>query len=286
MPESSPTTLIATVGAKPQLVTLALDLLLAQGKLVRQVVVIHTTLDRPETRASIARLGGEFALAYPGVRLRPVCLCDEAGEPLDDVTSEPAIREAFRVLYHEIRVAKSAGQRVHLSIAGGRKTLAVYGMAAAQLLFDAGDAAWHLDSDPQVVQSKTLHAGPGQTRLTPVPVLRWSQVSPTLIGLAQIDDPFDAVQTQERRLREHAARRAQEFVTGALSPAEREAAELVVREGLTNQQIGERLCRSHRTVGNQLSAAYAKLKDFYELPEADRHTLTSVLAMYYLKPTP
>ncbi len=63
MPESRPATLIATVGAKPQLVTLALDLLLAQCELVRQVVVIHATLDRPEPRASMARLGGEFALA-------------------------------------------------------------------------------------------------------------------------------------------------------------------------------------------------------------------------------
>lgn len=275
-------TLIASVGSKPQLVTLALDLLLARGEGVSQVVVIHTSLERPTTRASIARLGSEFALTYPDARLRPVCLCDDGGRPLDDVTSEAAVREAFRVLYREIRAAKGAGRRVHLSIAGGRKALAVYGVAAAQLLFDEGDAAWHLDSDPPVIESQALHAPPGQTRLVPVPVLRWSQVSPLLTELAQIEDPFDAVQTQRKRLREDAGRRAQEFVSGVLSPAEREVVLLVVREGLTNRQIGQRLCRSPRTVGHQLSSAYGKLREFYGLSAADRHTLTAVLAVYFV----
>jgi len=280
MLQSNQATLIATVGSKPQLVTLALDLLLAQGQAVRQAVVVHTSLERPETRAAVARLGGEFALHYPGVQLRPVCLCGAGGQPLDDVSSEPAIREAFRVLYREIRAAKGAGQRVHLSIAGGRKTLAIYGMAAAQLLFDEGDAAWHLDSDPQVVESKTLHAAAGQTRLIPVPVLRWSQINPVLTGLALIDDPFDAVQTQAQRLRDETRRRAHEFVHTVLSPAERKAVELAAREGLTNAQMGARLCRSGRTVGHQLSAAYAKLREFYGLEGADRHTLMAVLGGY------
>jgi CRISPR-associated Csx14 family protein len=274
-------TLIATVGSKPQLVTLALDLLLARGEAVQQAVVIHTSLERSDTRAAVACLGSEFALNYPGVQLRPVCLCGAGGQPLDDVSSEPAIREAFRVLYREIRAAKQAGQRVHLSIAGGRKTLAIYGMAAAQLLFDEGDAAWHLDSDPQVVESKALHAAAGQTRLIPVPVLRWSQVSPMLTDLAGIDDPFDAAQSQARRLQGEAWRRAHTFVQTVLTPAEREAVELLVREGLSNQQIGKRLWRSGRTVGHQLSAAYAKLCAFYELAGADRHTLMAVLGEYF-----
>ena len=277
-------TLIATVGSKPQLVTLALDLLLDRGEPVTQVVVIHTTLERLPTRQSVARLGGEFVVRYPDVRLRPLCLCDGQGQPLADVVSEPAVREAFRVLYHEVRAAKRAERRGHLSIAGGRKTLAVYGMAAAQLLFDQEDAVWHLDSASEVIESQALHAAPGQTRLVPVPVLRWSQISPALTELAQIDDPFDAVQSQEKRLRADAQQRAREFVQTVLTPAEREAVTLVVREGLTNRQTGERLCRSDRTVGHQLSSAYSKLRECYDLPHADRYTLTAVLGVY-LKPT-
>ena len=108
------------------------------------------------------------------------------------------LREAFRVLYREIKTAKQAGRRVHLSIAGGRKTLSIYGMAAAQLLFDPDDSAWHLVSTPELIASQALHAGPGQAQLLSVPVLRWSQISPVLTELAMSDDPFEAVALQEQ----------------------------------------------------------------------------------------
>ena len=62
-----------------------------------------------------------------------------------------------------------------------------------------------------------------------------------------------------------------------LTPAEREVVELAVVEGLTNAEIGARLHKSPRTVGHQLSAAYRKLRGYFGLAAADRHTLTSVL---------
>jgi len=64
-------------------------------------------------------------LTYPFLRLRPICLCDEQGEQYKDLDTEAAPREAFRVLYQEIRDGKRAGRRVHLSIADGRKPVAV-----------------------------------------------------------------------------------------------------------------------------------------------------------------
>ena len=222
-------------------------------------------------------LGAEAALTYPFLRLRPICLCDEQGESYEDLETEAAAREAFRVLYQEIRDSKRAGRRVHLSIAGGREMLAVYGAAAAQLLFDEGDAAWHLVTAPDLKECQALHALPGESRLVPIPVLRWSQISPALTELGRIDDPFEAVQTQERLLRVGALRQAGMFVTQELTPAERKVVELVVVEGLTNVEIGERLHKSPRTVGHQLSAGYRKLRGFFGLVAADRGTLTSVL---------
>jgi hypothetical protein len=94
-----------------------------------------------------------------------------------------------------LTAAQMAG---HLRIAGGRKILAVYGVASAQLMFDEGDAAWHLVSAPDLMESGALHALPGEMQLAPIPVLRWSQISPALTKLGGIDDPFEAVQTQER----------------------------------------------------------------------------------------
>ena len=42
---------------------------------------------------------------------------------------------------------KRAGHLVYLSIASGRKPMTVYGMVAAQLLFDEDDRVWHLLSE-------------------------------------------------------------------------------------------------------------------------------------------
>ena len=273
--------LIAPVGTKPQLVTIALDLLRERGEDVREVAALHTTLDRPATRVSIARLGDEFPRTYPGVRLRPIYLCDERGFPLDDVDSEPAAREAFRVLYREIKAAKQAGRRVHLSIAGGRKIIAVYGMTAAQLLFDPDDRVWHISSAPALVASKALHPRPGEASLIRVPVLRWSEVSPALTDLILSDDPFEALQRQEELLQADALRLARAFVGRALTPSERDVVQLVVCEGLTDPQIAERTCRSVKTVGHHLSSAYRKARATFGLSRADRHTLTALLATYY-----
>lgn len=279
--EEYPAVLIAPLSSKPQLVTIALDLLFAQGTTIGEAVVLHTSLQRPETRQAVACLGREMPRFYPGVRLRPICLCDETGEPLADVDSEPAAREAFRVLYREVKAAKRAGHTVHLSIAGGRKIIAVYAMAVAQMLFGPEDGVWHILSTPELVASRALHPRPGQAALIPVPVLRWSQITPALTDLALSDDPFEALRRQEELRRGDALRAARDFVECHLTPAERAVVELLVREGLTDAQLAARLGRSSKTVGHQLSAAYSKACAHFGLERADRHTLATLLAVYF-----
>jgi len=274
-------TLIAPLGSKPQLVTIALDLLREQNEDVQAVVVLHTTLERDVTRTSIGCLGQEFSLAYPDVRLRPICLCDEQGVPLEDVDSEPAAREAFRVLYREVKQIKQAGHRVHLSIAGGRKIIAVYGMAVAQLLFDEDDRVWHIFSVPSLIESRALHPQAREAALIRVPVLRWSEISPVLTNPAQSDDPFEALRRQEELRQADALKLARQFVEQDLSPAEREVVRLVVCEGLTDAEIAERTYRSPKTVGHHLSSAYQKGRASFGLSRADRHTLTALLSTYY-----
>jgi len=276
-----PSVLIAPLSSKPQLVTIAVDLLCARGERLCETVALHTSPARSATRAALATLDGEFAHRYPDTALRSVCLCDAQGRPFGDIDTEAAARAAFRMLYREIKTAKQQGERVHLSIAGGRKVLAVYAMAAAQLLFDAGDQVWHLVSSPDLVSRAALHPEPGESTLLPIPVLRWSAISPVLTELALSDDPFDAVTRYERWRQADAQRAARQFVQQTLSPAEREVVSLMVRYGLTNAQIGKRTYRSAKTVGHQLSSAYRKARAAYALARADRHTLTSLLAAYF-----
>jgi CRISPR-associated protein Csx14 len=274
--------LIAAVGTKPQLVTIAVDLLQAGGERLEEVVLLHTTLGRVGNRASVGLLTQEFGRVYPDVPLRPVCLCDERGIPLVDVASEAAARAVFQVLYREVKAAKQAGRRVHLSIAGGRKIIAIYGMAVGQLLFDARDRVWHIFSVPTLMESQALHPGVGEASLIRVPVLRWSQISPALTDLILSEDPFEALRRQEAWLETDALRKAQLFTVQELTPAEKDVVRLMVRRGLTNAEIAERTYRSPKTVEHHLSSAYAKARSFFGLMRADRHTLTSLLAPLYL----
>jgi CRISPR-associated protein Csx14 len=266
------------VGTKPQLVTIPVDLLRNRGEELEEVVLLHTTLERAANRASVERLRDEFRRAYRDLALRSVCLCDERGLPLEDVASERAARQAFQILYREVKRAKRAGRCVHLSIAGGRKIIGVYAMAVAQLLFDPDDRVWHLFSELELVESRALHPRDGQASLIRVPVLRWSEISPALTDLILSEDPFEALRRQERRLRTDALRKARLFIHQELTASERDVVTLMVRQGLTNAEIGQRTYRSPRTVEHHLSSAYAKARAFFGLSRADRHTLISLLA--------
>jgi hypothetical protein len=122
--------LIVTLGSKAQIITLTLDLLQQQDELPGEVVVVHTWRDRFETAQALARLQADLPLTYPQITYRSLELCNESG-PLRDVTAPAEVDCAFRALYAEVRAAKLASRSIHMQIAGGRRTLSVFGYYGA-----------------------------------------------------------------------------------------------------------------------------------------------------------
>jgi CRISPR-associated protein (TIGR02584 family) len=281
MPHRADSILIATLGSKAQIITLTLDVLREQDALPVAVTVIHTRRDRPETAAALQRLAVDLARTYPSVIYRSLELCDESG-PLHDVTAPPEVDCAFRALYAEVRAAKLADRMVHMQIAGGRRTLTVFGMATAQMLFDEHDHLWHLSSHPALEESGRLHAGPGEwVRLIPIPVVLWGRLSPVFEELSAVADPFEAAE----RLRQYRLREkwdaARIFVLGTLTGAERRVVELLVREGLTDAEIAARLSLSPRTVERHLGEIYLKAAAHWEMGSVNRAQLITLLHLYY-----
>jgi CRISPR-associated protein Csx14 len=277
--------LVATLGHKPQVVTTATDLLLQQGSSLGEVVAIHTAA-AGELADSVSRLRAEFD-SYPPYRSIPLRLQPIAGPAgaLADVETAADAAAAFRAVYRVVLEAKRvAPQRtIHLSIVGGRKVFAVYGMAVAQLLFDDEDCLWYVLAGGRFLAEGRLHPGPGdEARLVRVPVLRWGTVSPILTDLSRFDDPFQAADHQrEKKIRER-MEEARAYVLGSLSGAERPAVELLALEGLTDEQIAERLSLSARTVSHHLASAYAKARAHWGLPEVGRHQLIALLQMFFV----
>jgi CRISPR-associated protein Csx14 len=139
--------LIATIGTKPQVVTTAVDLLLRDGCSLREVVVVHHSHENSPVNAGLERLRAEFTgfPAYQLIHFMLYCISGPA-VPLADIESEADAEAAFRGLYRLLLEVKRAEptRPIHLSITGGRKVLAVYGMATAQLLFDDEDRLWYV----------------------------------------------------------------------------------------------------------------------------------------------
>lgn len=250
------TVLISTLGSEPQVVTLALDALIAMDIAIDRVDVVHTHPNYEPIYSALKRLQQEFVInrVYSNIQYVTHPLMSDNGI-LTDVVSTQDIEDAFNSLYLLIRQHKRLGNTIHLCIAGGRKTTTVFALSVAYALFDNTDYIWHLVSHPSIIQSKVMHASKG-VQLIPVPFLNLS-----------VDD------TQKQHVLT--------FLSHVLTDVEREIVILMIREGLTNREIAERLHKSIKTVANQLTTIYEKMYRHFALKKpADRATLFIILQKY------
>jgi CRISPR-associated protein Csx14 len=234
--------LIATLGSEPQVVTLTADLLHRRHRPNTTVIVLQTGSSEPRIKRAVDDLAAEFTCypAYRKIVYRPVVLRDDAGQPLDDVDTPAGAQAAFRALYAEARAAKQREERLDICLAGGHKTMSVYAMVAAQLLFEDDDRLWHLVCYGTILSERRMHATPAdETALVELPVLRFSDVPPALSGILNTDDPFEAVQRAATRAAVLKTRRALEFVQHRLTPAERRAVVGLVRDGLSDTELAD-----------------------------------------------
>ncbi|NOZ29565.1 MAG: histidine kinase [Chloroflexi bacterium] len=267
-------TLIATLGGQPQVVTFALDALLARGEPVREVIVVHLSADDDRLRRSLARLSEEFAgERYRGrpcrYRLVPV---RTDGRRLEDIQSEVDADAAWRAMHDLIAGLKSMSERpIHLCIAGGRRILALVALSAAMVHFGHQDQVWHIYTPPAFLErardGAIMHARPEDgVRLVRVPMLPWGAQFPALRELAQMRGQVSAWMSDLAKDRSRCERVWQE-----LTAREREVLRAFA-DGLSPVQVAERLVISLSTVNTHKTRILAICRQVWELSSDERLT--------------
>lgn len=249
------TILLTTLGGKPQVVTFALDWLLAQGEPISQVTVIHLALQDPRTHSSLARLALEFPRRqhYSNgdhkLRYEPIEIT-RSKIPLLEINNEAAAEAVWQFVYQHVAELKARGARLHVCLAGGRRMMGLMAMSAAMLHFDHQDRLWHLFTPDELRQrageGDVMHVGAeAGVRLIQVPIAPWGAYFPGLRALTGLSAANVIAEQSHIMDREEQARC--ERVIKQLTDRQGEVLRAFA-ESRTPRQVAEDLNISLRTV--------------------------------------
>ncbi len=267
-----PATLIATLGGQPQVVTFALDALLAQGDVIDEVYIVHLALANPHTRQAWQRLQAEFTDDYYAgqrCRLRRVPIRINGAE-LTDIRTAADAEATWQCIRNLIADLKREGRRLHLCLSGGRRMIALLAMSAAALLCDHQDRIWHMYTPETTLQrvkdGAQMHVTPADgVQLIQAPLAPWGAYFPALRSLAQM--PMHAVQEQMHRVAAVDDPRCRQ-VWERLSPRQRDVLRAFAR-GLRPDQVADALSISLSTVNTHKTAILAECRVAWNLADGE-----------------
>lgn len=291
--QATPSTLICTLGTQPQIVTFALDYLLAQGEIIHEVVVVHLSGVGGREAAAVQRLAAEFSGGLyrdAPCRFRAVAL-QKDGVPLAAIHTAADAEAVRGQVFTLIQQLKRVSMRpLHLSIAGGPRLLALMTLSAAQLYCGHQDRVWHMFTEPEfLAQAKAerlLHdESGGRVWLVPVPMVPWgAYFSPMAVD---VSTPEAAVAAQTAWLDDDERRRCRQ-VWSKLTERQRDVLRAFA-EGNLPQDVAEKLFISIKTVDTHKTAILAECKSAWNLPDTSRltyHFLREKFRIFFEQYTP
>ncbi len=263
------TSALITMGGQAQVVTFALDALLAQGEPLASVIVLHLADENPRVRRALAHLSAEFAgERYRGrpLTLRHVPLHAD-GRALPEIRTAREAECVWALGRDVLAALKRDGQRLHVCIAGGPRLLALTLTTAAMLHCDERDRLWHLYTPRAFIEQARdgaiLHAPPDAgVTLLPVPLLPWGAYLPGLRALTSPTPPASAPPTENAQCA---------AVWAQLTERER-AALRALAEGLRPQEAADALCVTLKTLDTFKTKILAECRVAWAMPEGQHLT--------------
>jgi len=266
--------LVATLGGQPQVVTFALDTLLGQGEVIRDVVVVHPSPSDGRLHQAVMRLAAEFPSdAYHGrpCHFRSVPIRTSLGR-LEDIRGEADADAAWLTIHELFGALKAQGKRLHLCLAGGRRLMGMLALSAAMLHFGHHDRAWHVYTPDGLRQRANegalMHVEPEEgVRLIQVPLAPWGAYFPGLRALLATS-PAQVIAAQ-RRLMDDSERARCEQVLQQLTDRQCEVLQAFAA-GALPQDVAAQLNISLKTVDSHKTQILAECRVAWNLPEKSR----------------
>ncbi len=282
--------LLSIMGGQAQVVTFALDALLAQGEDIAQVIVLHLSPEDPRVQRALAQLSQEFsgdfyAYAQRPCRFRHVVLRDSL-RPLRDIQSEADAIATWQVVHEILTTLKSQQWRVHLCLAGGRRMISLLAMSVAMLLFDHYDRLWHMYTPREFLararEGAIMHAQPEDgVRLIPVPLTPWGTYFPALRALAQA--PTGTTPASLLPQIGEGERRRCQSVIDRLTPRQREILRAFA-SGKKPQEVAEELFISLKTVDSHKTVILSECRNAWNVADGvrlDYHFLHDKFGLFF-----
>lgn len=266
------TVLIATLGGQPQVVTFALDALLAQGVVIDEVIAVHLSDQR--YHQSFRRLALEFKQGRyqdSPCRFRGLAIQEE-GKPLPDIRHTLDAEAVWQSLHALLGTLKGANAQIHLLLAGGRRLMALLAMSTAMLHFDHADRVWHIYTPRTILNQARdgalMHVEPSAgVRLISMPLTPWGTYFPGLRSLLKVS-PAQVLAVRDRWLNQHERELCRQ-VWQRLTPRQRDTV-AAFANGDSRAQAAERLSVTLATVDSHKREVLAQCRVAWGLAEEQR----------------
>lgn len=113
---------VATLGQRPEAITVALDEMLRRRMRYDAVAVLHTA-ETSAIAVSLAQLREVFANDYQGLPVFYHEITLRSGKPMLDVNTQDTATDYFYGVFGVLKHYWQQGDRQHLLISGGRKAM-------------------------------------------------------------------------------------------------------------------------------------------------------------------
>lgn len=269
----NPSTLVATMGGQPQVVTFVLDELLRMGEVVNRVYILHPLVGDSRMRNAHLHIMQEFtSRMYRGHPCAMTMVPLRHGTVgVEQIDRQEFANAAWHAAQSLLRQLKSERSPLHLCVTGGPRMLGMLALSVASLCFDHGDQIWHLFTEralrTQADGGAIMHVDPtDDVRLLRVPAPMLGLLFPPMRDLF-VGDPQRLIQSMQAD--PDAPRRS--AVLAQLTPRQLEVLTLFA-QGRTPPEVQSSLNLSAQGVSSHLTVVFKVCREIWSLPEDYRLT--------------